>query len=304
MSGKQVFNWREGDRTEYLADFLLSALGMVTHIPRQEDIGVDFYCALADHEKGVTTFGFPFLAQVKSIEKPVVHIKPPKRYRHQKGVMPDHLSWLYRQGLPMFLALVDKEDFSIRLFSLSPVWFLYYDRENCPDCSSLRLVPRTDGNDTGPVGPPRRLGKVTSSPESFEYEVDLGFPVASFSVEDTANRQTLLKQKTFLRLCIDCDLRNRVFFRAELPHFYWIAETNPDQEGPIPAFYSGEAPRGAEASRNVHSLLGPALLPLALRYKGDNRPDLLRALRKLFREMPEDTIPSDLQKALPEVFSK
>jgi hypothetical protein len=304
MSGKRVFNWREGDRIEYLAEFLLSGIGLVTPVPRQEEVGVDFYCALADQEKGAITFGYPFLVQVRSMVKPVVHLKPPKRYRHQKGVLPDHLSWLFRQELPMFLALVDKEEISIRLYSLSPIWFLYHDQENCPACSSLRLVPRTDGNDPGPVGPPRRLGKVTSSPESYEYEVDLGFPIASYTAKDTANRQTLSGQKSSLELCIETDLQSIMFSRADLPHFYWMAETNCEKEGPIPALYSKEAPRNVESSNKVYSFLGPLLIPLALRYKADNRSELLEALRDLFREMPANTIPPDLQRALPEIFKR
>ncbi|NIP97713.1 MAG: hypothetical protein GWO24_31475, partial [Akkermansiaceae bacterium] len=64
MSGKQVFNWREGDRNEYLAEFLLSAVGLVTPVPRQGDVGVDLFCSLVDQEKGATTFGYPFLVQL------------------------------------------------------------------------------------------------------------------------------------------------------------------------------------------------------------------------------------------------
>src|SRR5947208_2597136 len=135
MSGKRVFSWREGDRSEYLAHFLLSAIGLVTPIPRQEDIGVDFYCSLADQEKGVLTFGFPFIVQTKAIGTPVVEIRPPDDYQHQQRVILDHISWLFRQELPLFLALVDKEDISIRLYSLSPLWFIYYDNENCPCCA-------------------------------------------------------------------------------------------------------------------------------------------------------------------------
>jgi hypothetical protein len=41
MSGKQVFNWRESDRSEHLAGFLLSALGMATPVERQEELGAD-----------------------------------------------------------------------------------------------------------------------------------------------------------------------------------------------------------------------------------------------------------------------
>lgn len=304
MSGKQVFNWRESDRSEHLAAFLLSALGLATAVERHEELGADFYCSLADQEKGATNFGLPFLVQVRSVAKPVVHIKTPKRYRHQKGALPDHLSWLFRQELPMFLALVDKEDISIRLYSLSPLWFLEYDHENCPDPAAIQLVPRVDAESRDPVGAPRQLGKVSSSPESYEYEVDLGQPIASFAGEDTANRQVLTKQKGFLRRCIECDLQNRVFLRAALPHFYWIAESGCEEAGPIPSFYFKEAARDAGTLKQIYSFLGPTLLPLALRYQESDRRELVGALQELFREMPADTIPQTVRDELPELFAK
>lgn len=53
MSGKQVFAWREADRIEHLAGFLLSALGMATPVERHDAlVGADFYCSLTDLEKG------------------------------------------------------------------------------------------------------------------------------------------------------------------------------------------------------------------------------------------------------------
>ena len=58
----------------------------------------------------------------------------------------------------MFLALVDRDDISIHLYSLSPAWFVFHDSENCPDCSSLRLVPRIDPSNVAKVGRPQRVG--------------------------------------------------------------------------------------------------------------------------------------------------
>lgn len=304
MSGKRVFTWREADRIEYLANFLLSAVGLVTPVPRQEDIGVDFHCSLADQEGGVVTYGFPFLVQARSIVKPVVRIKAPRKYRHQTHVIPEHLSWLFLQELPLFLALVDREDISIHLYSLSPAWFVFHDSDHCPDCSSLRLVPRIDKSNTAKVGRPQRIGQVTSSPESHEYEVDLGYPVASFSAEETAVRQTLARQKESLRSCVNREFKNLVFRRAGLPQFYWLSEARQDEGGPISDFFCREAPRDAEGLKRIYSYLGPSLAPLALRYKEDARTDLLAALRALFREMPADTLSPELRQALPEIFEK
>ena len=304
MSGKRVFTWREADRIEYLANFLLSAVGLVTPVPRHEDVGVDFHCSLVDQDGSAVTYGFPFLVQVKSIVKPVIRIKAPRKYRHQKHVIPDYLSWLFQQELPMFLALVDRDDISIHLYSLSPVWFLFHDSDHCPDCSALSLVPRTDQGNPVKVGPPKQLGQVTSSPESYEYEVDLGYPVASFSAEETAVRQTLAKQKEALRFCIEHDLKNLVFLRAGLPQFHWLSEARQEEGGPISDFFCREAPRTGADLKQIYSFLGPSLLPLALRYKEDDRTDLLAALRPLFKEMPDDAISPEIRKALPEIFKK
>ena len=57
----RYYNWREGDRSELLADFLLSGIGLSTPVRRQDDVGFDFYCTIGDQEKGILTFGFPFI---------------------------------------------------------------------------------------------------------------------------------------------------------------------------------------------------------------------------------------------------
>jgi len=37
-----------------------------------------------------------------------------------------HVAWLFRQNQPVFLGVVDKDSVSLRIFSLLPIWFLYY----------------------------------------------------------------------------------------------------------------------------------------------------------------------------------
>ena len=64
----------------------------------------------------------------------------------------------------MFLALVDKENVSMRLYSLAPIWVLYHDHVHCPDPAAIHLIPRRDGSKTDPVGRPVQSGKVSSSP--------------------------------------------------------------------------------------------------------------------------------------------
>lgn len=63
-TGTRFYNWREGDRSEYLAVYLLSALGLVTQVPRQEDIGFDLVCNLAEQESGIQSFRHHYLGQM------------------------------------------------------------------------------------------------------------------------------------------------------------------------------------------------------------------------------------------------
>ena len=93
-------------------------LGLSTPIPRQEDIGIDFLCSLADQRSGVLTFGNPYLVSVKSLSKPNIVLEPTEAAITENN--PRHLHWLFRQELPLFLGVVDKGAFSMRLYRRDP----------------------------------------------------------------------------------------------------------------------------------------------------------------------------------------
>ncbi len=111
------------------------------------------------------------------------------------------------------------------------------------------------------------------------------------------------EEKERLRFCLSFDQRNLVFFRADLRHFYWFAETDRAKGGPTPAFYYDQMANDPALLRNVYSFLGPALIPLALRYKADGNTTALHALNGLYKQMPPEVIPPNVKMALPEVFA-
>jgi hypothetical protein len=135
MSGIRYYNFREGDRSEYLANYLLSGIGLVIPFPRQEDIGIDFYCSLADQERGSLTFGFPYLVQVKSSSETELSFGSVKegKWRHED------IQWLFRQELPLFIGFVDKSAPRLDLFNTSAFWFTVMAH---PNCSQIVFKPR------------------------------------------------------------------------------------------------------------------------------------------------------------------
>src|SRR5690554_2298550 len=121
MSGTRLHSMREGDRSEYFAQVLLTGLGLATPIPRQEDIGFDFSCNISDQESGILSFGHPYLISIKSASKPNIELSPTDRAKKDDDQV--HIEWLFRQELPSFLGVVDKGKFQMRIFSLIPLWF-------------------------------------------------------------------------------------------------------------------------------------------------------------------------------------
>ena len=176
---------REGDRSEYYALTLLSALGLTVPIPRQEDIGFDFHCNLADQEMGVLTFGSPFLVSVKSLSEPDIELEPTEAQKRDNDQR--HIEWLFRSDIPAFLAVMAKKPYIMRLYSLMPVWFLCY--KGGPECGSLHIKPRLDPAVLGDIGEPVRGNEIPGWPGKFHFDCDLGQPTVVIFTGNTGRQR-------------------------------------------------------------------------------------------------------------------
>ena len=54
-----------------MAEFVLNTIAFTTRVPRPEDIGHDFVCALSELQDGFYWAGPSFTVQVKSDRKPL-----------------------------------------------------------------------------------------------------------------------------------------------------------------------------------------------------------------------------------------
>lgn len=299
MSTK-VHNLREGDRSEYFAQVLLSGLGLSTPIPRQEDIGFDFHCSLADQTSGVLTFGHPYLVSVKSLSKPNIELYPTDAAAAAGDQR--HIEWLFRQELPFFLGVVDKANFQMRLYSLIPLWFIYY--EGGPRCGSLLIKPRLDSADLSHVDRPKDVSETANWPGMRHFDVDLGHPIAVVDLDvlksqeaTDAVRKNIRRAAKYARTC-------QVHYHLGIPYFHWIAVTQPDGKSFYPAFAQFPIPPTAEARVQIMQQLAPSLISFALHYKEANDVESLAAIRRLIREVPREFFEPPIQAALPELFPK
>ena len=292
----RLSTYRHGDRSEYLAVYLLSALGLVTQVPRQEDIGFDLVCSIADNEVGNLTFNHQYVVSVKSLSHPSMDLMPSKQW---KEGCPIHIDWLFRLGLPLILAVVDKTAGSISLFSTLPVWYIYHDPVARDECRALSLKPRIGSKLRGDVGFPVR-GKELKFPEKYHYTVDLGFPICVFGHADLKNDR-IKEIKARLRDVITFAKRSIMYMEVGAHYFEWFARTSEDCSIYEPAFYIGslDNPR---LQKRVFSKVAPMLACAAMHYKDTGNITLLDTVGAVLRLCPPDAIDPKIKAHLPEIW--
>lgn len=155
MPGILLGSFREGSRSEYLAQYILSTLGVSVPVPRQEDIGADFHCTLAEQDGERLIFKGSFLVQTKSIsEKDKLFYGGLDDKNEWKQ---EEVSWLFGQELPLFIGLVDKQALKMEFFSTSNMWQARY-KSGKP--SRIQLQPNV------PPGPDDVVRFPTSEPQT------------------------------------------------------------------------------------------------------------------------------------------
>lgn len=105
MPGARLMSFRSGDRAELLAECCLNTIAFTTRIPRQEDIGYDLFCVLAESDGRLVQAGPFFTVQVKSNVEPLVFKK-----KHERN-------WVSHIENPFFLAVVDIHNLKIDIYS-------------------------------------------------------------------------------------------------------------------------------------------------------------------------------------------
>ena len=106
---------------------MLSALGLAVSVPRQEDVGIDFYCTLGHEDGNVTRFFEPYNVQVKSASESefVCGGAHPRT-----GAWKIHeIAWILSQRTPFFLGLVDRNAGRLDIFCTITRWFAYHNAQ-------------------------------------------------------------------------------------------------------------------------------------------------------------------------------
>jgi hypothetical protein len=299
-----LFSYREGNRSEYLAQFILSAIGTCVPVPRTEDIGVDFHCTVAKRDGMLLSFKSPYLVQIKSeSEDKIVYGWHPLKKKGTEGKWkPEELDWLFSQENPVLVGLVDKEQLRIKLYSTSNIWSVFY-RQRYP--GQLVLIPDAPGSATEDVPASQPVPCTDWPPKTGDghiWEVKLGPPILSLTPQDVQDEEKLNRYRQVLELAIKTDQRNLWYRGLGVPYFNWILKVDTNR-GQATAFYHGVSDVLDSAKAQLREA-SPILASLILHYSAQNNMEqMVRAFEGIYpliREYQHEV----MIKALEAAFAK
>lgn len=291
MPGSLPFTFREGNISEYLAQFILSCLGTCVPVPRQEDIGADFHCTVARRNGLVLTFGSPYIVQIKS-ESDVKEDKiyygwhPPKK-EGERGVWKKaELEWLFSQENPLLIGIVDRDQLRLSLYSTSALWMAYY-KQRLP--CQIVLVPNQPSTADAHVPEPKPT-PVQDCPANTGdnqcWEVKLGPPLISITAHDIQNEANRKVYRRVLDDAIKLDQVNLWYRGLGVPYLNWVLTVdtnNPDHctTRDAKAFYHlvTNIPGSAAAQLGAAA---PIIASLVLHYAAENQPADVRAFEGVY----------------------
>jgi hypothetical protein len=299
MPGAMWLPFRKGNRSEYLALYILSALGIVVKVPREEDIGADFYCSLTKIEGNRMSFYAPFLVQVKSeSEKEVIYGGPDKKGRWKK----EEIEWLFSQELPLLIGLVDKEKLTLGLYSTSNMWSARYLGGNTGQVVLQPNIPDKQG-EAVPMPKPYEMEEWTTDiGDRKKWEVPLGPPVVFISIDELENEETMEHYRQILQIPLHLEQQNISYRRLRVHFSAWPFKVETNKPSTVYGVnYAFNPTPGVNTDGQLKSL-APIIATLAFNYKSQKRYTELEKLKKVVQLLPAGQEVDLLKKHIPELF--
>ena len=182
MPGAIAKNAQEGTRSEYLAQYALSAFGTAIPVPHPEDSGIDLYCTLGVKVGRRFLIKNYYLVQVKSSNDPIV-------YNGKEEV-----KWLLSHNYPFLICVVNKKAARIELYqtnvlsTLSAKTFI----------TTISLYPQSN----------QEKDYFPEIIDDTDVELYLGDPVVKFSVQNFDKKDFREKISQTLKSWIELDQEN------------------------------------------------------------------------------------------------
>lgn len=197
--GLTARNFREGFRSENLAEYVFSAFGSAVQVTHGNDLGIDLLCNLARFEGNMIFFESTYGVQIKSSGSPFVY----------KGKQAS--KWLSKLEYPLILADVNKETSLIKIYSTWNInnYLLDFHSEeenNYP----IQLIFNTDSC----------VGSKLNQHDRATGLIPVGHPILEFEIKDLGVDIKREKYQKILSQWLDFDNENYKLRRSGIPYVF------------------------------------------------------------------------------------
>lgn len=219
---QRLVTFRQGDRAEYLAQYILSSFAISVPVPRQEDVGSDFHCSLLRRDGDNLRPYLPFNIQIKRNGDAV--LKKGVRFGGvtEGGHWRKHeIEQLCQTDTPFLIGLVDTENQWMDVFSTVSRYFVLVNWSGKGMPREVALMPyQPEGDDHLGNGELEDLKPRADAPGQL-WTLPIGQPIVRVSIEDAENEARCEEIKATLEPYLRMDERNAVLIRLGLGYFEW-----------------------------------------------------------------------------------
>ncbi len=219
-----VYSFRQGNRAEYLAQYILSAIAVTVPVPHHEDVGTDFHCSLLKRVGSNLRPYLPFNIQIKSYGDEVLKdgvsfggltkANEPKWRRHE-------IEQLCQSDTPFLVGIVNKDEQWIDLFCTITRYFVAYNWNNWGLPRQLDLIPYEPKGDAHlGYGSSEELPIIQNIPQR-HWKLPIGQPMVRIKISDSEDPDKCEQIKQLLEPYLRMDQENSVFARIGLGYFNW-----------------------------------------------------------------------------------
>lgn len=280
MANSLDTNLRGGDRSEYLAQFFLSALGTAVLVPRPEDQGFDYFCSLQRKNGRRLTFHAPFSVQLGSVKGDTLH----KEFVYgglTEAKIPQHKKWeidfLRNQQTPFFVGTIDKAQLRFRLYSTSAMWFILHRFDRI---GQIELRPDAMHDPIEGACLPDDL--MTPDGALPTFSIPLGTPVIDLQIPDLATDK-FEKAAEALEYVINIEQRNLVHRSLGVRFSQKLMDNRPNE---IPQRLHYSFVPTPELRDTTLDWLRPIIITLAIHYKESLDDAALGKIRGMLELLP------------------
>ena len=221
MSGRRHTMDSVGSTYENCANFLVGRIASLVHVPREQDFGIDFYCQpRIPAGPRIETVSELSSLQVKGGEAKFAYggLNDRGEWREYE------FSWLRSLATPFHLTRVDASLSAVELFSIWPLWWIFWQQAVSPFEVVFATQSADISNHQWQVPQASHLIDHAGQGDGMRWTVDLGPPFLRLTKEELDNPGFRQQAVNILRTRIYYDRLMLMRFHQFIPFLTGITQ--------------------------------------------------------------------------------